>query len=125
MDRSTATPSLSQLTPAELASLRLAAQVMSHRALLAGAPAAALYFDSLATAIDGEQAARAQSAPSNADAAGGTRGMAVVAPLLLDTARGDDDRRVIGEHLAMLAANERLPAPVRDVCRSLQATFRP
>ena len=115
MDRPAGTGSLSALTPADLASLRLAAQVMSHRALLAGTPAAALYFDSLATAVDGEQAARSQLGAGD-----GAR----VAPLLIDGARGTDDRRVIREYLAVLAANERLPASVREICRALEASFR-
>ena len=115
MERPAAAASLSELTPADLASLRLAAQVMSHRALLAGTPAAALYFDSLATAVDGEQAARSQLG------AGG--GGSPVAPLLLDGARGTDDRRVIREYLAVLAANNRLPTSVREVCRALEASF--
>ena len=115
MDRTRGTASLAQLTPTELAALRLAAQVMSHRALLAGTPSAALYFDSLATAVDGEQAARSQLGESDG---------AHVAPLLLDGARGADDRRIIGEYLALLATNERLPEQVREVCRALEAPFR-
>ena len=122
--------SLSELTPAELAALRLAAQVMSHRALLAGTPAAALYFDSLATAVDGEQAARAQTPQRGGpEAASDIRrdadGVApAVTPLLIESGRGDEDRRVIGEYLALLATNERLPAAVRDVCHALEASFR-
>lgn len=115
MERPAAAASLSDLTPPDLVSLRLAAQVMSHRALLAGTPAAALYFDSLATAVDGEQAARSQLGAGDASP---------VAPLLLDGARGTDDRRVIGEYLALLATNDRLPASVRKVCRELEASFR-
>jgi hypothetical protein len=115
VDRSAGTASLSDLEPSDLASLRLAAQVMSHRALLAGTPAAALFFDSLATAVDGEQAARSQLGAGDG---------AQLAPLLLDGARGAEDRRVIGEYLGLLAANERLPEQVREICRALEAPFR-
>lgn len=91
---------------------------MSHRALLAGTSSAALYFDSLATAVDGEEAARAQS-PSGREGSD-----PVVAPLLLEGAHGADDRRVVGEYLALLADNEKLPPGVRDVCRALQIPLR-
>lgn len=123
MDRPADTASLTALTTDELTALRLAAQVMSHRALLAGTSAAALYFDSLATAVDAEEAARAQA--GNGARASVTRGAeAIAAPLLLQGARGEDDRRVVGDYLALLADNERLPAGVRDVCRALEIPFR-
>ena len=115
MERPAAAVSLSELTPTDLTSLRLAAQVMSHRALIGGTPAVALYFDSLVTAVDAEQAARSQL---------GAGDHSQLAPLLLDGARGTEDRRVIGEYLAVLSANERLPASVREICRALQARFR-
>lgn len=123
MERSASAASLSDLTPTDLASLRLAAQVMSHRALLAGTPGAALYFDSLATAVDGEQAARAQGGGGGGRARGDDTGT-TVAPLLLAGSGGDDDRRVIGEYLAVLADNEQLPRSVREVTRALEAELR-
>ena len=125
MDRPAGAASLSQLTPEDLDSLRLAAQVMSHRAMLAGTSAAVLYFDSLAAAVDGEQAARAQTSAGTAQ--GRVMPMAdgaLLTPLMLGGARGADDRRIVGEYLALLADNERLPAHVRDVCRALEISFR-
>lgn len=103
-----------ELTAADLAALRLSAQVMAHRADLADRHAVRLFFDSLESAVLAELAGRSQ-APDASDVAAGR-----TAPALLFSATlGDGDSRLIGEYLELLAANDRLPAAVRLFCRRL------
>jgi hypothetical protein len=104
---------LIDLAADDLAALRLAAQVMAHRAQLAGRPAVALYFDSLEASVLAEQAARAQAGDAR------PRGGASVA-ITFDATAGIDDRLLIGQYLALLADNGQLPDGVRDLCRSLR-----
>jgi hypothetical protein len=99
---------LVDLTQDDLVALRLAAQVMAHRAQLAGRPRVGLYFDSLESAVMAEQAARGQE---------GDR-LVSASPLVVP---GPEDRRVIGEYLGLLVANPGLSDSVRRVCRALVA----
>jgi hypothetical protein len=99
---------LVDLTSDDLVALRLAAQVMSHRAQLAGRPRVGLYFDSLESAVMAEQAARGQEGNRVVSAA------ELVVP-------GADDRRLLAEYLGLLVGNEGLSDAVRRVCRSLAA----
>ena len=113
--------SFDSLTAAELASLRLSAQVMAHKADLANSQAARLFFESLEAAVMAEEAGRAQSSvpryrpADDASMAG-----------LLSLATNRSDRTVIAEYLGLLAANDRLPHAVRLFCRRLeQAVWTP
>ena len=98
------------LTPEELGALRLAAQVMAHRAQLAGRPQVGLYFDSLESAVMAEQASRNQVGSPELSAT-----PAMVAMI------GADDRRLIGEYLDLLVANKGLSNGVRRFCAGLRA----
>jgi hypothetical protein len=99
---------LVDLTSDDLVALRLAAQVMAHRAHMAGRPRVGLYFDSLESAVMAEQAARGQEGDRVISAA------ELVVP-------GPNDRRVLGEYLALLVGNEGLSDAVRRLCHSLAA----
>ncbi len=101
---------LSTLTADDLAALRLAAQVMGHRAHLAGRPHVGLYFDGLESAVMAEQAARAQIGDVNVS----TTAAMVAVP-------GADDRRLIGEYLELLVDNVGLSDNVRRLCAGLRA----
>ncbi len=101
---------LATLTVEELSSLRLAAQVMGHRAHLAGRPQVGLYFDGLESAVMAEQAARAQ--------VGSFKVSTTVAMVAVPAA---DDRRLIGEYLELLVANEGLSDNIRRLCAGLRA----
>jgi hypothetical protein len=114
-----AAASLAGLSLGGLASLRLAAQVMAHRAQLAGRPGVALYFDSLEASVLAEQAARAQTTRAS-ELTTGRREENALPELLVSGARSAD-RRLIAEYLALLTANEQLPDEVRRLCRHLQA----
>ena len=104
---------LDGLSVDDLSGLRLAAQVMAHRAQLTGRPAVALYFDWLEALAMAEGAARGQSGPASP-----TEGVPA-APTAMIAA--GEDVRLIGEYLAVLADNERLSPALRDLCRVLGA----
>lgn len=101
---------LREMSGDDLAALRLAAQVMAHRALLGGQPRVVHYFESLDSAVVAEQAARGQ--PDQAPLSDTT---------LLAAGTTDDDLALIGEYLDLLIGNERLSVPVREGCRRLRA----
>lgn len=103
-----------ELTAAELAALRLSAQVMAHKADLANRHAVRLFFESLEGAVLAELAGRSQ-APTAPDVPAAQAAPAV----LFSTALGDGDSRLIAEYLELLANNGRLPAAVRLFCRQL------
>lgn len=100
---------LREMSGDDLAALRLAAQVMAHRALLGGQPRVLHYFENLDSAIVAEQAARAQpdQAPLSDTA-------------LLAAGTTDDDLELIGKDLDLLIGNERLSVALREGCRRLR-----
>jgi hypothetical protein len=102
---------LSDLETADLHALRLAAQVMRHKAELDSRPLVADYFARLGNIATGELATRGEAL------------RVIPAPTELDLAPAADaeDRRVLGEYLTLLVANERLPQALRDVSRHLRA----
>ncbi len=106
--------SLGQLSDVELGGLRLAVQVLAHKAAIAGFTRVALYFESLESAAMAEQAARAQSASTRSAPLPGT----------LSIGSGADDRRLVVEYLHLLVDNERLSAQVRSLCRMLASRAR-
>lgn len=101
---------LAQLSGDDLAALRLSAQVMAHRAELAGRPRVTLYFESLEAAVMAEQAGRGQ--------AGASSDAAAPAPLLL-TSIGADDSALLADCFSLLVGNERLSEAVRAYCAGL------
>lgn len=112
---------LTTLTVDDLAALRLAAQVMAHRAQLAGRPQVGLYFESLESGVMAEQAARSQiPRPSNEAMAGSTpgAGIALFAPI-----SGTPDVQLANEYLELLSSNVGLSPAVRAYCLQLQRTI--
>jgi hypothetical protein len=101
---------ISALSDADLFGLRLAGQVLGHKAALAGRPLVARWFADFEAVVAGELAQRGVGIvltdqpglelPSDADAA---------------------DRRLLGEYLELLAGNEGLSDAQRMLCRSLIA----
>ena len=101
--------SLADMSPQDLDALRLAAQVMAHRAALADLPRVALYFERIEAETLAEQAASAQLGRRMAGPAPG-----VISIIGDRAATSDGDRAVIGEYLDLLVANGGLPKSVRD-----------
>jgi hypothetical protein len=100
---------LDGLSADDLAALRLSAQVMAHRAALAGLPRVEMFFERLMAEVDAEAAARAQLA---------RRASVDVNPWQM---RGlsDTDQAAIADYLELLADNAALPDTLRDVVRRL------
>lgn len=101
---------LADMSRQELEALHLAAQVMAHRAALAGLPRVALYFERVEAEALAEQAASSQL---------GRRGMDASASRLASVfgevaVTGEIDRTIIREYLDLLVANGGLPKSVRD-----------
>ena len=102
---------LSVMATADLHALRLAAQVMRHKAQLDERPLVADYFERLDVASTGELS---------------TRGDAIliippVTRLGLDPAADGEDRRLLAEYLGLLVGNERLSPALRQLSRSLRS----
>lgn len=102
---------LAGLADGDLLSLRLAAQVMAHKAELDGHGAVAGYFGRLEAAVQGELASRLT----------GIRAIVDQPDLGLAETPGTDDRRMIGEYFALLIGNEQLGPELRAACRRLRA----
>jgi len=102
---------LDGLETADLHALRLAAQVMRHKAEVDDRPLVADYFASLDSIATSELALHGEAL------------RVLPAPTVLGLAPSADaeDRRVLGEYLTLLVANERLPQAVRDLSRRLRA----
>jgi hypothetical protein len=102
---------LADLATADVHALRLAAQVMRHKADLDERPNVADYFDLLGNVCTAELARRGEA----------LRVIAAMAPLALDVNADAEDRRVLAEYLGLLIGNERLSASLRDVSRQLRS----
>jgi hypothetical protein len=102
---------LAALPTADLHALRLAAQVMRHKAELDDRPHVADYFTRLGNASAGELAGRGEA-------------FRVIPPatrLGLDPAADAEDHRLLAEFLGLLIGNERLSTALRDVTRALRS----
>ncbi len=102
---------LAELADNDLLGLRLAAQVMAHRAELERRGPVADYFGRLEYLIQAELASRMT----------GIRTSVGSGPVDLDEAAGADDRRIVGEYLGLLIGNEQLSPPLRTACRRLRS----
>lgn len=102
---------LDALSAEDLAALRLSAQVMAHRAALAGLPRVELFFERLEAEADAEVAARGQRGAKSESGSNPwhTAGLT------------DADRSRIREHIGLLAGNAGLPQQVRDYAQRLIA----
>jgi hypothetical protein len=105
---------LDRLSADDLAALRLSAQVMAHRAALAGLPRVEMFFERLQAEADAETAARAQL---GSRAAGGTN------PWLVG-GLSSTDQQAVADYLGLLADNTALPATLRDLVRHLISVQR-
>jgi len=102
---------LTALADADLVALRLAAQVLAHKAELADRARVAAYFESLERSVLAELASRTRRVRTLTER-----------PLVtLDSAADAEDRRLAAEYLGLLVANERLSPQVREICRALRA----
>src|SRR5688572_3801364 len=100
MDGSSSLLALTDLSATDLTDLRLAAQIMAHRAALADRPRVAMYFESLEAAVMAEQAARGQA---SAFAVEGPISQAGDQATLLLTAASPADTDLLNECLSLLA----------------------
>lgn len=100
---------IAALGPNDLQALRLATQVLRHKAALAGRQPVERYWADLGRAVDFEMARRGI-------------GFVVGRPpsVALDRPADEEDRRVLADDLGLLAENGQLPAAVRDVCTTLR-----
>ena len=102
---------LASLPTADLHALRLAAQVMRHKAELDERPRVADYFARLGLASTGELASRGEA----------FRVVPAETRLGLDPSADADDHRLLAESLSLLVANDRLSRPLRDLSRDLRS----
>ncbi|HUG47173.1 MAG TPA: hypothetical protein VMP67_02050 [Candidatus Limnocylindria bacterium] len=110
MEQQDEAPILAGLPDADLLGLRLAAQVMTHKAELAGRALVATYFARLEESVQAELASRLT----------GISALLGQLPLTLDGSADEGDRQLVGEYLGLLIGNERLSAQVREACRRLR-----
>ena len=105
---------LDGLSADDLAALRLSAQVMAHRAALAGLPRVEMFFERLEAEAEAEAAARSQL---------GARADRAANPWLAGGLSGTD-HATIAEYLELLANNTALPQTLRDLVRRLISVQR-
>ncbi|CAN5855545.1 hypothetical protein BH24CHL6_BH24CHL6_15160 [soil metagenome] len=111
MEQEAEAPILTGLSDSDLLGLRLAAQVMTHKAELVGRGPVAAYFARLEHSVQAELASRLT----------GIRALSGQLPLEVDQVAGGDDIELINEYLEVLIANEQLSGELRDACRRLRA----
>jgi hypothetical protein len=104
---------LTGLSDADLLGLRLAAQVLRHKAELDDRPYVASYFAGLEESVQGELASRIT----------GIRTAAGQLGLALGNGGDAEDRRLVSEYLTLLVANEHLSPSLRAACRTLRARY--
>lgn len=106
-----ADPHLADLPAPDLHGLRLAAQVLRHKAELERRDRIADYFDRLAEAALVELAVRGE----------GVRVLTLAAPIGLPAEATAEDRRRLAEYFTLLIANEQLSGRLRAALRGLRA----
>ena len=114
---------LTELDSVDLASLRLGAQVMSHKAELASRPRVEVFFKSLQGTVD-EELVRRRATPDDKPLVS-VVDLAAIGAAQSDVAATGEDRRLAAELLDLLGANERLSEPVRHAVRSLRERLGP
>jgi hypothetical protein len=99
---------LADLEDADLFALRLAGQVLGHKAALVGRPGVARWFADFESVVAAELA---------------RRGIGVVLvdepQLALPEDAGEEDQRLVREYLSLLAANQGLSSAQRSFCAAL------
>jgi hypothetical protein len=114
---------LSDLDAVDLQSLRLGAQVMSHKAELAARPRVEIFFKGLQLTVDEELARRKRAPDDKPLVSPSTLPLRVPDP----AAEGavEADRRLAAEYLDLLGANDRLSLSVRQAVRTLREQLGP
>lgn len=107
-------PILAGLPDSDLLGLRLAAQVMTHKAELVGRAYVAAYFARLEYSIQAELASRLTS----------IRALPGQLGLEVNGAAEVEDARLVNEYLGLLIGNEQLSSELREACRRLRAENR-
>ena len=102
---------LEDLSATDLEALRLASQVLAHKAALAEMPRVEMFFTSIEAEAVAEGAARGQR---------GRRGTIAADPWK-SAALTPVDRAAIAAYLELLAGNERLSPAIREYARRLIA----
>ena len=102
---------LDDLSATDLEALRLASQVLAHKAALAEMPRVEMFFTSIEAEAAAEGAARGQRGRRDGEAADPWK----TAPLT------PVDRAAIAAYLELLAGNERLSPAIREYARRLIA----
>jgi hypothetical protein len=105
---------LDGLLAGELDALRLASQVLAHKAALAGLPRVEMFFTTIEAEVAAETAARGQRGQRGTESADPWR----------TTPLSPTDRAAIRAYLELLRDNERLSPAVRDCVRRLAAAGR-
>ena len=104
-------PTLEGLADADLLALRLAAQVLRHKAALAGRPLVARWFEDLGRAVDSAMARH------------GVGFVVGEAPTLALPREADEsDRAMLVDHLRLVATNPALSPALRAACAELRET---
>jgi hypothetical protein len=106
-----AAPTLDGLALADLETLRLASQVLAHKAALADMPRVEMFFTTIEAEVAAEGAARGQRGRRGDETADPWKS-APLTPV---------DRAAIAAYLELLAGNDRLAPAVRDYARRLIA----
>jgi hypothetical protein len=114
---------LSELDSVDLASLRLGAQVMSHKAELAARPCVETFFKALQLTVDEELARRKQTPDEKPLVSAAELPLAGLASTTAPPT--DEDRTLAAEYLDLLHANARLSEPVRHAVRTLRRQLGP
>ena len=114
---------LTDLDGVDLTSLRLGAQIMSHKAELASRPRVETFFKGLQWKVDEEIARRRREPDTKALIGLGT--LPIVTTDAAASPPTEDDRRLAAEYLEILGANDRLSPSVRDACRTLREQLGP
>ena len=105
---------LDALNDTDLAALRLSSQVLAHKAALAGLPHVEMFFATIESEAVAEAAARGQRGRPGEESVDPWQ----TAPLT------PVDRAAIRAYLELLAGNDRLPDPVRQVVNDLRRAER-
>jgi len=101
---------LASLPDADLVGLRLAAQVLGHKAEVSSRPNSAAYFADLQRVIQAALTSRL----------GGVRVLDDARLPVLPAGSDAEDRRLVNEYLGLLIANEQLSSELRAACRGLR-----
>jgi hypothetical protein len=114
---------LSELDSVDLASLRLGAQVMGHKAELAARPRVEVFFKALQLTVDEELTRRKREVDDKPLVS--VAQLPLTGPAETEAPATPEDRQLTAELLDLLGGNERLSPPVRRAVRTLREQLGP